>query len=80
VTVTLTDGRCADHAVQSHRGDFRHPFAEQEIRDKFRSLAGEVLTAEGVAEMERAIDRCTDWASAGVLVQALRRHSGPDGY
>src|SRR6202044_3924350 len=52
VTVTLIDGRNASHACDSHRGDFYQPFAETELRDKFRELAGTVLTAEGVGLIE----------------------------
>ena len=32
VTVTLKDGRHGTHACESHRGDFRQPFDESEIR------------------------------------------------
>src|SRR5207248_298128 len=39
VTVTLTDGRQATHSRDSHRGDFSEPFAESELRTKFRELA-----------------------------------------
>ena len=48
VTMTLTDGRSSTHSRESHRGDFQQPFAESEIRDKFRQLAGVVLLPEGV--------------------------------
>src|SRR4051812_3838934 len=44
VTVTLSDGRQATHAADSHRGDFNLPFDEAEIRGKFRELAATVLT------------------------------------
>jgi len=46
VTVTLTDGS-SDASRDSHRGDFSEPFAESELRAKFRELAGTILTAEG---------------------------------
>jgi 2-methylcitrate dehydratase PrpD len=75
VTVTLTTGQRFEHTVQSHRGDFRQPFADSEIRDKFRGLAGEVLTAEGVIQIEQAIDRCADWTSGDVLADLVRQHS-----
>ena len=42
----------------SHRGDFQRPFAESEMREKFRELAGTVLTAEGATTVEQAVDRC----------------------
>jgi len=72
VTLTLTDGRQASEATESHRGDFQLPFAESEIRDKFRELAGTVLTPEGAADVERAVDRCEEWASVGELPELLR--------
>jgi len=77
VTVTLNDGRQATHARQSHRGDFQEPFAESEIRGKFRELAATVLSPAGVAAVEHAVERCEDWTSVGELPQLLRR-SGRD--
>ena len=74
VTVTLKDGQQDTHACESHRGDFQQPFAESEIRDKFRELAGEVLTAEGLTEVEAQVQRCDDWASMRELADSLRRH------
>ncbi len=74
VTVTLTDGRSSTHSRQSHRGDFQEPFAESEIRDKFRQLAGVVLVPEGVAAVENAVDRCENWQSIAELTEPLRRH------
>jgi 2-methylcitrate dehydratase PrpD len=74
VTVVLHDGRRATHACDSHRGDFRRPFAETELRDKFRELAGTVLTPDGVMLVEQAVDRCDTWDSADVLTTLCRRH------
>lgn len=74
VTVTLKDGRQASHAVESHRGDFLEPYEETQIRDKFRELAGFVLTPEGVASVEAAVNRCDEWTSLDELTLALRRH------
>src|SRR5271156_6531041 len=74
VTVTLTDGRRATHSCDSHRGDFQQPFAESEIREKFRELAGTVLTPEGVSKVEGAVDRSEEWASLAELTGLLRRH------
>jgi 2-methylcitrate dehydratase PrpD len=76
VTVTLSDGRQATHSRESHRGDFQEPFTEPELRDKFRELAGAVLTPAGVADVERAVDRCEDWTSVGELTALLRRSGG----
>lgn len=74
VTVELTDGRSATHACDSHRGDFQAPFSDAELREKFRELSGVVLTAEGVALVEQAVDRCEEWGNAGVLTALCRRH------
>jgi 2-methylcitrate dehydratase PrpD len=73
-TVTLTNGRSATHECESHRGDFNQPFADSELRDKFRELAGSVLTSDGVRMVEQAVDRCETWDSADVLTTLCRRH------
>ena len=73
--MTLRDGRRAEHAVQSHRGDFRDPFSEAEVRAKFRDLAGEVLTPDGVTAVERVVDGGAAWDRARVLPDLLARHS-----
>jgi 2-methylcitrate dehydratase PrpD len=75
VTVTLKDGRSDSHACESHRGDFNDPFAESEIRDKFRELAGTVLSAEGAMKVEDLIERCDQWASVSELTEALRQYA-----
>ena len=74
VTVTLTDGTAGTHEVDSHRGDFTRPFAESEIRDKFRELAGTVLTGTGAAAVEQAVDRAEQWRDVGELTGLLRHH------
>ena len=75
VTVKLKDGRSASDSRESHRGDFNQPFDASELRDKFRELAGHVLTPEGVAQVEQSVDRCEDWSSVRELVDLLRRHA-----
>ena len=77
VTLTLTDGRQATRACESHRGDFERPFAEAEIRAKFHELAGVVLTPEGASRVEDAVDRCEIWRSVEELTQLLRRYGRP---
>jgi 2-methylcitrate dehydratase PrpD len=77
VTVTLSDGRQATQACDGHRGDFQRPFAEAEIRAKFRELGAVVLTREGVSRVEEAVDRCEEWQSVGALTELLRRHGRP---
>jgi 2-methylcitrate dehydratase PrpD len=77
VTVVLADGRSATHACDSHRGDFQRPFAEAELRDKFRELAGVVLAPEGVSLVEQAVDRCDQWDNVEVLTALCRRYGRP---
>ena len=77
VTVTLKDGRKATHECESHRGDFNRPFEESELREKFHELAGLVLTPEGVAKVEQAVDRSEHWASVRELPELLRRYGKP---
>jgi len=77
VTVALTDGRPATHACESHRGDFQQPFADAELRGKFRELAGFALTPDGVMQVEQAIDRCDEWDNISVLTALCRRHGRP---
>ena len=77
VTVRLTDGRQATHSRDSHRGDFSEPFAESELRAKFRELAGTVLTSEGAARVEAAVDSCEEWPSLAELTDLFRRYGRP---
>jgi hypothetical protein len=35
------------------------------------------LAPEGVADVERAVERCEDWTSVGELTQLLRRSGRP---
>ena len=75
VTVTLKGGRSDTQSVESHRGDFSQPFTEEEVRAKFRDLAGEVLTADGVAAVERAVDRMEDWSGMHEVIDPMRAHT-----
>jgi 2-methylcitrate dehydratase PrpD len=77
VTVTLKDGRQATHSCDSPRGDCLDPYEPSEIRQKFRELAGPALTAQGIDEVERAVDGLEGWKGASVLTDLLRRHSRP---
>jgi 2-methylcitrate dehydratase PrpD len=74
VTLTLTDGQQATRSGDAQRGDFQQPFAEAEIRAKFRELAGVVLTSEGVSRVEDAVEDCENWESIDELIGLLRRY------
>ena len=75
VTLTLKDGRHCTHSCASPRGDCLNPYAESEIREKFRELAAPTLTPAGIAEIEHAVDRCDQWTSVGELAALLRGHA-----
>lgn len=77
LTLTLKDGRTATHSAEFLEGDFERPYPELRIREKFRELAGVVLTAEGVAAVEAAVDRCEQWSSISELLELLRRYGRP---
>ncbi len=74
VTVTLADGRSATRARDSHRGDFSEPFSDAELRGKFRELAGVVLTPEGAAAAEQAVDGIETWPTVGALTSLFRQY------
>jgi 2-methylcitrate dehydratase PrpD len=75
VTVTLTDGRQCTRACQSARGDFAQPYQEADIRQKFRELAGLVLTTAGVNAVARSINQAEQWASVRALTARLRQYA-----
>ena len=72
VTLTLKDGRTFTHACESHEGDFHQPYAESVLRGKFRELAGHVLNAPAVAQVEQAVDECEKWTSVSEFAELLR--------
>jgi 2-methylcitrate dehydratase PrpD len=78
VTLSLKDGRSATHAVESHRGDFDAPFARQEILDKFRELAAQVLSDEGVRRAEAMLLSLETIADVRAGLASLRPHVRPD--
>jgi 2-methylcitrate dehydratase PrpD len=75
VTLILKDGRQTTRTCESPRGDFQRPYQESEVREKFRELAGLVLTREGIGAVERAVDQCDRLGSVRDLIDQLRRHS-----
>jgi 2-methylcitrate dehydratase PrpD len=75
VTVRLRDGRSATRACEASRGGFDRPYERDEVLVKFRELAGQVLTPEGVAETEAAVERFDQITDVGDFVARLRRLS-----
>jgi 2-methylcitrate dehydratase PrpD len=76
VTVTFTDGHQVTRLRESARGDYQDPYGEDEIRAKFRDLAGLVSSHAGVARVEALIDRLDDLPRLGDVVDALGKNRG----
>jgi 2-methylcitrate dehydratase PrpD len=72
VTVTFTDGRQVTRLRESARGDFQEPYREDEIRAKFRELAGVVLGPGAVTRVEELVARLDELERLSDLVDALR--------
>jgi 2-methylcitrate dehydratase PrpD len=72
VTITFTDGRRVTRLRESARGDFQEPYGEDDIRAKFRELAGVVLGPGAVARVEELIGRLDELPRLSELVGALR--------
>ena len=71
VTVTLTDGRQITRLRESARGDFQEPYREDEVRAKFRELAGVVLSPGAVTRVEELVERLDELPRLSDLVVAL---------
>ncbi len=71
VTVTLTDGRQVTRLRESARGDFQEPYREDEVRAKFRELAGVVLSPGAVTRVEELVERLDELPRLSDLVVAL---------
>jgi 2-methylcitrate dehydratase PrpD len=75
-TVTLVDGRTASGNCDLPRGDFERPYAESEIRAKFRALAAHVLDPAGAERVEAAVDGMESWTDVRSFVELLRSSGG----
>ena len=71
VTVTFTDGRQVTRLRESARGDFQDPYREDEVRAKFRELAGVVLSRGAVTRVEELVDRFDELPRLSDLVAEL---------
>ena len=71
VTVTFTDGRQVTRLRESARGDFQEPYREDEVRAKFRELAGVVLSPGAVTRVEELVERLDELERLSDLVVAL---------
>ncbi len=53
------------------RGSPAHPLTDEEVRDKFVHLAGEVLDADAVAELWRVLAETAPWHPASLVLDRL---------
>jgi 2-methylcitrate dehydratase PrpD len=74
VTVTLTDGRQGVAACDNSLRDTFRPDPEAQVRRKFHELAGTVLSSEGAARVEAAVDRCEYWETLDDLTTLFSRY------
>ena len=72
LTIVTRDGRKLVKEVPYPKGDYRAPFSDEEIADKFRSLSAEVLTPR---QQEIAIERAINFSRGSVrgLLDACTR-------
>jgi 2-methylcitrate dehydratase PrpD len=71
VTVTFTDGRQVTRLRESARGDFQDPYRDDEVRAKFRELAGVVLRRDAVTRVEALVERLDELPRLSDLIVAL---------
>lgn len=74
VTVRLNDGRQSTQTCDSPRGDFQQPYETATLRQKFRELAGLVLSPEGAMAVEESVEQCEQWSSVRVLSDLVRQY------
>ena len=74
--VTMKSGEVHTQEVIYRSGHWRNPIPEESLKAKFRDLAGRVITAEAVVEIERIIDNLENESEPapllGAAVQAVR--------
>jgi 2-methylcitrate dehydratase PrpD len=71
--VTLADGSVHAAEVTTNRGDTEDPYAEAEIREKFRELADPVYGAARAAAIEEAVLALGPHREAAALTELLTR-------
>lgn len=74
VEVTMKDGATHKWEQTYRSGHWKNPLSEDTLKEKFRDLAGRVLTSGAVAEIERIIDNLENEEAPAVLLgQALQQ-------
>ena len=68
-----SDWEALSHLLDLSQKDMSS-LTESQVREKFRKLAGVVLTKDGAAAVEEAIDGMERWTSIERLLAAVRGH------
>lgn len=71
VAVTLADGRRLIAEVLTNRGDTEDPYTPDEVREKFRELAGPVWPAERLVAIAAAVEGLDAAADLSALLDLL---------
>lgn len=71
VAVTLADGRRLSAEVLTNRGDTEDPYTPDEVREKFRELAGPVWAPERLAAIAAAVEGLDAAADVSALLDLL---------
>jgi 2-methylcitrate dehydratase PrpD len=72
VTMELNDGRVISDFTDNPRGHFQNPFTDEELAQKFDSLAGRYLNKEGVERVRTQLSGMEKLGSARELTDAMR--------
>jgi 2-methylcitrate dehydratase PrpD len=76
VTVTMKSGEKHTHQQLYRSGHWKNPLSDETLRDKFRDLAGRVLTEAAVKSVEATVASLEKQAqpgpSLGAALQDLR--------
>jgi 2-methylcitrate dehydratase len=73
VKVKLTDGQTLIHQLEYPKGDPRNPLTDQEIEEKFSSLADGVLSRSQQEKLKHAIWNLETIESVGDLMSLMKR-------
>ncbi|MBI2869798.1 MAG: MmgE/PrpD family protein, partial [Chloroflexi bacterium] len=77
VTIELKNGRVYRHEVDYPKGDIRNPLTEEEGAAKFRSFAGETLSADGKEAVIAATRRLETLSKTSELTRLLAGREQP---
>ncbi len=69
--IRTTDGRTFEHRVDYPKGDPRNPMSDDEVRAKFRTLAGPLMSGARMQAVIDCVDRIDRVADTGELMKLL---------